>query len=91
MSKGITVGQVVKSKSGRDKGRYYLVKQVLPDKKAVLLVDGNSKLLKKPKKKNILHLQVTNTIASELAVKLHEGLESCDQEIKRYLKEFQVD
>lgn len=91
MSKDIAVGQIVKSKSGRDKDKYYLVKQILPDRKTVLLVDGDKRPLKKPKKKNLLHLQVTKIVANELAVKIQESFDTCDQEIKRYLKELQVD
>jgi len=85
------VGQVVKSKSGRDKGRYFLVSKVLPDKKMVFLVDGEKRLIESPKKKNICHIQVTKILAKELAEKIQEGTKSCNQEIKRYLKELQVD
>jgi len=91
MENGIMVGQIVKSKSGRDKDRYFLVSKVLPKENAVFLVDGEKRLLEKPKKKNLLHIQITKTVAKELTEKIQKGSESCDQEIKRYLKELQVD
>ena len=49
-------GQLVRSLAGRDKGKHYLVLEKL-DNKYVLLVDGRSRLVDRPKKKNIAHLQ----------------------------------
>ena len=49
-------GQLVRSLAGRDKGKHYLVLEKL-DHKHVLLVDGRSRQLERPKKKNIAHLQ----------------------------------
>jgi len=49
-------GQLVRSRAGRDKGKHYLVLKVLDDKH-VLLVNGKSRTLDNPKKKNIIHLQ----------------------------------
>ena len=49
------VGGVCKSRQGRDKDRYYLIKAVNADG-TVMLVDGNFKRLATPKKKNIKHL-----------------------------------
>lgn len=91
MDNEIMVGQIVKSKSGRDKGRYFIISKILPEERTVLLVDGEKKLLHKPKKKNLLHIQVTKTVAKDLADKIRAGTESCDLEIRKYLKELQVD
>ncbi len=49
-------GQLVRSLAGRDKGKHYLVLGDL-DQKHVLLVDGRSRPVSRPKKKNIIHLQ----------------------------------
>ncbi len=49
-------GQLVRSLAGRDKGKHYLVLQVL-DEKYVLLVDGCRRSIARPKKKNKAHLQ----------------------------------
>ncbi|MGM0652060.1 MAG: KOW domain-containing RNA-binding protein [Bacillota bacterium] len=49
-------GQLVRSLAGRDKGKHYLVLEKL-DHKHVLLVDGRSRPIARPKKKNIVHLQ----------------------------------
>ncbi|ATW27133.1 hypothetical protein DCMF_22420 [Candidatus Formimonas warabiya] len=91
MEKRIMVGQIVKSKSGRDQGRYFLVSRISPEQKSVFLVDGDKRLLNNPKKKNLCHVQVTKMIAREIAEKIQKGVAPCDQEIKRYLKESKVD
>jgi ribosomal protein L14E/L6E/L27E len=52
-------GQLVKSKSGRDKSRHFLILEVVDDD-YVLLVDGDLRKLAKPKKKKIIHLQIIN-------------------------------
>lgn len=56
----ITVGQVVKALAGRDKGRFFLVLDI--DKGYALIADGKTRLLEKPKRKNIKHLALTKTI-----------------------------
>ena len=47
-TKDIVVGQLVKSKSGRDMMRLFLVYEVVDDEH-VLLVDGKVRKLEKPK------------------------------------------
>lgn len=49
-------GQLVRSRAGRDRGRYYLVLEVQDDAHA-LVVDGKKRPLENPKKKNCVHLQ----------------------------------
>lgn len=59
----IEVGQVVKSKAGRDIGEIFLVYEVLDDN-YVLIVDGKTRKLNKPKKKKIKHLMVYKDIVN---------------------------
>ena len=49
-------GQLVRSTAGRDAGKHYLVLKHL-DQSRVLLVNGRSRPLSSPKKKNPFHLQ----------------------------------
>ncbi len=49
-------GQLVRSLAGRDKGKHYLVLSEI-DQKYVFLVDGQSRPVSRPKKKNRAHLQ----------------------------------
>ena len=51
-------GMVVISKSGRDKGRSFVVFET--DDRYVWLADGKLRKIEAPKKKNIKHLQKTN-------------------------------
>ena len=49
-------GQLVRSRAGREKGKHYLVIEVISPRE-VLLVNGRSRPLSRPKKKNVIHLQ----------------------------------
>lgn len=53
----ISVGQIVKSKAGRDMGRLFLVLDVI-DSSYVFVVDGKLRKLSNPKKKKIRHLMI---------------------------------
>jgi len=54
----ITVGRVVRSTAGRDKGRLFLVVGVF-DGEHLLIADGDLRKLEKPKKKKLRHLTAT--------------------------------
>lgn len=49
-------GQLVRSRAGRDRGKHYLVIKIM-NSREVLLADGRSRPLARPKKKNVIHLQ----------------------------------
>lgn len=51
----IEVGQVVRSKAGRDADKIFLIYRILDDS-YVYIVDGKLRKLKNPKKKKIKHL-----------------------------------
>ena len=53
--------RIVFSKQGRDKGRAFVV--ISCDDEYVYLVDGKLRLLDRPKKKKLKHVQPTNHIA----------------------------
>ena len=57
----IAQGSVVIAKAGRDKGKAFAVVKVL-DERTVLICDGKSRPLERPKRKNTLHLQPTAAI-----------------------------
>ena len=50
-------GGIVLSTQGRDEGRYYLIKEVLPDG-YIYVCDGNYKKLASPKKKSLKHKKI---------------------------------
>ncbi|MFV0519450.1 MAG: hypothetical protein ACK5LY_04145 [Lachnospirales bacterium] len=61
-----TKGQIVFSKTGRDKGKAFIVVLVDRDEKYVHICDGKVHKLDKSKKKNAKHIQMTNIIDENL-------------------------
>ncbi len=61
----ISVGQIVKSKAGRDQDRIFIVLQIV-DEQYVLIADGDFRKVDKPKKKKIKHLVKYNMISDEI-------------------------
>lgn len=53
----VSIGQVVRSKCGRDVGKYFVV--VGKENDFVFLADGDIRRVEAPKKKNIKHIQTT--------------------------------
>lgn len=83
----IMVGQVVKSRAGRDKGNIFLVLSIV-DEEYVLIVDGNLRKLDKPKKKKAKHLTIYNTKLSELKYKLDNNVKINNAYIRKLLEPF---
>jgi len=54
---GLRVGQLVRSKAGRDAGRYFLVVGIR-DRRFVAVADGKVRPVSHPKLKNVRHLEV---------------------------------
>ena len=52
----LDIGRVVKSRQGRDEGRYFVILQVVDDQ-FVMLSDGLTRKLDHLKKKKVKHLQ----------------------------------
>lgn len=61
----ISVGQIVKSKAGRDQDRIFIVLQIV-DEQYLLIADGDFRKVDKPKKKKIKHLVKYNMISAEI-------------------------
>ena len=57
----IAKGSVVIAKAGRDKGRAFAVTDII-DERTVLIADGKSRPIERPKRKNVIHLQATSTV-----------------------------
>jgi len=82
------IGQLVRSKSGRDKGCYYLV--VGSEKTFLLLADGRKRGAQNPKRKNMRHVQKTHWVAADLNELLRQGKEIKDLEIRNGLNELMI-
>ena len=79
------IGKVVLSKAGRDKDHLYVVVRQI-DNDYVLLANGNTKIIKMPKKKKIKHLSILEDIDDELISSIQSCDKSTDLKIKRFLK-----
>ena len=53
-------GSVVMAEAGRDSGGYFVI--VEADEKYCLIADGRSRKLASPKRKNIKHIRVTDSM-----------------------------
>ncbi len=82
-------GGVCVSTQGRDEGRYYLIKEVLPGG-FVLVTDGNYKKLADPKKKSVKHVRLLPEKAESIAAKLTSGGKVFDTEVYSALKKFRA-
>ncbi len=79
------LGQIVLSKCGRDKSRYFIVVSIDENKEYVYLSDGDLRKMEKPKKKKIKHI-VPLHIDETLKSKLISGERVTNPEIKRHLR-----
>lgn len=78
-------GQIVKSRSGHDKGNVFFVVSVLDDD-YVLIADGDRRKSESPKKKKVKHLQPYNRINDTVAEKIAQGIELENIELQRELE-----
>lgn len=76
----VKIGQIVKSKAGRDKDRNFIIVDII-DEQYVLIADGDLRKIDNPKKKKIKHLAIYNDVISdEVSKKL-----SADEKINNLL------
>jgi ribosomal protein L14E/L6E/L27E len=81
----LVLGQIVKSKSGHDKGNVFFVVEVIDDD-YVLIADGDRRKSESPKKKKVKHLQPYNRINEAVAEKLAQGIKLENIELQRELE-----
>ena len=73
-------GGIAISTQGRDEGRYYLIKEVLPGG-YILVCDGNYKKLASPKKKSLKHVRLLPEKVETIAEKFSCGGKVFDSEV----------
>ena len=81
------LGSVVLSVAGRDKDKYFIVVKVIDDS-FVMIADGESHLLEKPKKKRRKHIKPIGVVIEKLADKFAESMTVYDAEIRSNLKPY---
>lgn len=67
----LQLGQLVKSLSGRDKEKLYLVVGFAGNR--ILLADGRKRTVKNPKQKNRKHLQPYRVVMDEISRRFRQG------------------
>lgn len=80
-------GGIALSTQGRDRGRYYLIKEVLPGG-YVLVCDGEGKKLASPKKKSLKHVRLLPARADAIGEKLANGSRVFDSEVYSALRNY---
>jgi len=78
------IGMIAESLAGRDKGRFFVILEVLDDK-YVLVADGRLRRVDKPKKKQLKHLKVKPVAIPIIKEKLASGDKLYDYEIRSHL------
>ena len=74
-------GRLVRSKAGRDAGRYFVIIDVI-DVNYVVIADGDLRRLSSPKKKKLKHLELRIDVLDSIAAKLDEGKKVFDAELR---------
>ncbi len=81
----IKTGDIVRSKNGRDKNRYFYVISV--DEANVFIADGIMRKIDEPKKKKIKHVSYAATPKTRIGEKLVSGERVFDAEIRKSLRQ----
>lgn len=82
---GIALGQIVHSKAGRDKNKYFIVVGVIDDD-YVLVADGQLRKIDSPKKKKIKHLVFHDKYDKNIQRMLEENEKISDVYLKKSLE-----
>lgn len=80
----VETGRVVRSKAGRDEGKYFVVIALDGDEFA-LVADGDLRGVEKPKRKRLKHLFVTEETISGLQSRLEAGGAVENHELRKWL------
>lgn len=79
------LGKVVHSKSGRDKGRYFIVIGII-DTEYVYIADGDLRKIEKPKRKKVKHLSFTNLVANDVRDAILSNSKISNSKIRKFLQ-----
>lgn len=79
------LGKVVHSKSGRDKGKYFIIIGII-DAEYVYISDGDLRKIEKPKKKKVKHLGFTNLVAEDIREAILSDGRISNSKIRKFLQ-----
>lgn len=79
------IGAVCTSRAGHDKGRAFIVVGIIDDNH-VLICDGETRKLSRPKKKKLAHLHFERQKSEEIAKNLASGQKMLDADVRKALQ-----
>ena len=83
------LGRVVNSNAGRDKGKLFIVIDIIGDE-YLLLTDGDLRKIEKPKKKKIKHVKFTDICLEEIRTKLGKHDKITNAELRRTIRALDI-
>ena len=86
MEHDIKTGDIVRSKAGRDSGRYFVV--VRTEENFAFVCDGDLRKIDRPKRKKFRHLNYTGENSSFALEKIKNGEKLTNTEVRREIQEF---
>lgn len=81
-----TIGQIVISKCGHDKGKAFVI--ISTEDNYVYLSDGNLRPVEKPKLKKVKHIQKTNYVCEKIEDAYEKGDKLLNEDIRKSLKAY---
>eukprot|EP00792_Barthelona_sp_PAP020_P010327 TRINITY_DN3686_c0_g1_i1.p3 TRINITY_DN3686_c0_g1~~TRINITY_DN3686_c0_g1_i1.p3 ORF type:complete len:95 (-),score=13.83 TRINITY_DN3686_c0_g1_i1:877-1161(-) len=85
----LQVGQLVRSKAGRDQGNVFLITKIV-DENFVEISDGDLRRIEKPKKKKVKHLVITNKISEVIAGKIADNKKVSNLTVRREIEKLEL-
>ncbi|MDW7667255.1 MAG: KOW domain-containing RNA-binding protein [Bacillota bacterium] len=84
----LQIGQLVKSKAGRDKGKLFIIKEIINDK-YVYIVDGELRKISNPKKKKVKHLIIYKRIFKEFQEQTKNSIKLTNVFVKKLIEPYE--
>ena len=83
---GISIGQIVHSRAGRDKDKFFIVVSLV-DEEYVLVADGDLRKINNPKKKKLKHLVLHDMYAESIKTMLLNNQKVTDADLRKALSQ----
>jgi len=84
----LQIGQLVKSKAGRDKGKLFIIKEIINDK-YVYIVDGELRKISNPKKKKVKHLIIYKRVFKEIQEQIKSSTKLTNVFVKKLIEPYE--
>ena len=83
---GISIGQIVHSRAGRDKDHFFIVISIV-NEEYVLIADGDLRKINSPKKKKLKHLIFHDSYAEGIKSMLLNNEKVTDADLRKALSQ----